>query len=231
MSYNYPYRPLRDFVDKISRREPLTFSRWGDGEWWSVFGRVQGRNCDAHQYFPQMGQDLKNVLLSRPPYVLGMQSLAVSMFKGKIAAWLQANNLQDLDWVNADVFHEASEAGQLGPLVDLLKARTLVMVGPPHLRPLEKMLHFHEFVEVPRRNSYVALAAVREQLFRVHDSVPYAIVSVSAGMPGKLLVDQLYQRRPQATILDCGSLWDYYVGVNSRKYMRRMPPPPPLPQD
>lgn len=215
---------LQTVIQHIKDKTPVTFSRWGDGEWYSVLGRRHGRNCDDHDYFPKMGKELRNVLLSRPPYVLGLQNLALKVFDGKIEKWLQDNNLVDLDWVNADVFHNASGQGKLEPLLQALRQAKLVMIGPPHLAKLKKFLGYNNFVTVPPKNSYLAVTSLLHEIYSVLDLAPVGtVVSVSAGMPAKLLIDAMFNRYGHRhLLLDFGSVWDCYAGVKSRRYMQNM---------
>jgi hypothetical protein len=77
-------RTVDVFVDRMRARDPFAFSRWGDGEWNSLFGRTHGHNSDQHRYFADMGADLCRVLLSRPAYMLGIQNLALRIYEGRI---------------------------------------------------------------------------------------------------------------------------------------------------
>jgi hypothetical protein len=217
-------RPLSWFVDRINSGEPTTFSRWGDGEWHSVFGRTKGKNCDGHDYFPKLGKGLRDVLKSRPSYVLGLQGLAVRLWPGRIEGWLAATRLADLDWIDADVFHNASRKGELEPLLVAIRARPLVFVGPPHLSRLNKFLGYRTFITVPPRNSFVVWPRLAHDIMAAADSLPAgSVISISAGMPAKLIVDKLHARYKQRhQVIDFGSVWDYYAGVASRRYMKGM---------
>jgi len=217
-------RPLEEFVAKVVARQPVTFSRWGDGEWYSVFGRDRGQNCDGHRYFPQMGAELKNVLLAKPPYVLGLQGLARRVFDGRIESWIDQNYLNVLDWIDADVFHNASQARTFGPMLEALRSVPLVMVGPPHLSRLKKFLGYREFITVPPKNSYISRDHLLREVKAATESLPVgSVVSFSAGMPAKLLIHEMHAWAGQRlSLIDFGSVWDPYAGVKSRKYMRDM---------
>jgi hypothetical protein len=219
-------RPITvgDVVAKLDAGEVFTFSRWGDGEWQSVLGRTRWHNCDYHSYYPRMGDKLRDVLLSRPKYLLGMQPLALTLFEDKIVKWLTDNCLTELDWVPADIFHDASKDGLLGPLIATLNSKPLVVVGPPHLQRAKAVLSWRAFVDVPPRNAYLALDDIyRNTLAALEDMPKHSIVSVSAGMPAKILVHLLHKRAgTRHTIIDVGALFDPYAGVISRSYMRGM---------
>ena len=90
--------------------DPFTFSRWGDGEWRAVLrqNKKGGQNCDGHKFFPKMGVDLAAVLIGRPQYMLGMQNFSMRIYGKSIQRFLERNNLTDLRWYTADVFHHGS---------------------------------------------------------------------------------------------------------------------------
>jgi hypothetical protein len=219
-------RSLDAFISLIRSRQPFALSRWGNGEWDSVFGRTEGTNRSGHHYFPKMGSDLKDLLLSRPSYMLGMQNLALRLYEGQIESWLEEHGLDELDWINADVFHKASAKGRLLPLVEALReAPGLAIVGPAHLRKLENFLGFQEFVEVPLPDCYLSKDRTLKQVKSIAKSLPDgSVISVSAAMPANLMIDSIVKSPTGSRLLliDFGSLWDPYAGVKSRSYMQTM---------
>jgi hypothetical protein len=218
--------PAEELIRKIDARDPFAFSRWGDGEWHSLFGRVEGRNRCGHRYFPEMGVELKRVLLGRPSYVLGMQDLALRIYKGRIEKWLFENNLDNLDWINADVFHKLSSKGRIDPLVESLRnTPALVLVGPNHLRKLEGYLGFGKFVEVPLPDCYLTMGQTLAKLKKVSKKLPIgSVIAISAAMPANLMIDALARTEAgrRLILIDLGSVWDPYAGVKSRSYMKDM---------
>lgn len=218
-------RPLADFVGLIQRGEPFALSRWGDGEWQSIFGQVRGTDAHGHAYFPQLAVDLALVLESRPSYLLALPREVDALYGDNVVSWLARRRLTDLDWVAGDVFRDASRAGRLGPLVDALNAApALVLVGPPHLAKLKgPLLDYDEFVTVPPRNAYLAFKGVLRDTLAASESRPDGtVIAVSAGMPAKLLVHELHRRLGRRhQIIDFGSLWDYHVGAGANGHRRR----------
>ncbi|MBP8137467.1 MAG: hypothetical protein KAY61_04620, partial [Candidatus Eisenbacteria bacterium] len=59
----YEDLPLEAFVTPLEKGEPYSFTRFGDGEWYAILG-APGANADGHQYFPQLGSDLREVLVT-----------------------------------------------------------------------------------------------------------------------------------------------------------------------
>ncbi len=123
-------RPVSHYVSMMAAGKPFSFSRFGDGEWNARLGRP-GENCDGHEFFPELGADLREALVSRPAYWCGMQYRAIRDMGTAIRAFLDANAVA-LDWHDADVFHYANNDATLFPLVKQLRAMKVVVVGPAH---------------------------------------------------------------------------------------------------
>lgn len=215
----YPLIPLAHFTGRILRGEPCSISRWGDGEWSAVLGK-KGANCDLHQYFPAMGEELRGVLRRRPKYAIGMQPLGYGMFKGEIEAWLAKEKLTDLPWMNADVFHIANHQTRLDPLIKALRRRPLVIVGPGRLRDLYSLFPYAAFIEVPMRDCYLQQDRILKEIRTILPALGVApVVSFSASMAANVMIDKLYPEwGNKAFLMDFGSLWDPYVGAVTREY-------------
>ncbi len=204
---------LETVVDHVARFEPCALSRWGDGEWGAILGHAT-RTCDGQRLVAPLCDALRNVLRRRPSYWIGMQALARRRYGAAIDAWLQQEHLTALTWCDAGVFHTASIRDTLGPLIEALRLRHVVLVGPPHLATLS-LFQIAEHIEVPPSNAFSALDATSEKITHALAVQTAPVIAVSAGPAGKLLVDQFAAR---ATILDFGSLWEPYVGVANRTY-------------
>jgi len=221
---------LRQLSKDIREGKPFTFSRWGDGEWRAVLGTVRGANCDGHAFFPEMGEELQAVLRSQPSYLMGMQPFATRLLGQRIEKWLASNKLT-FNWINADVFHKAAGNGKLGRLIQALQERKVVIVGPDHLKRINKLVPYAQFVDVPPKNAFLARRKIVRETLAALDSIDEpAVVSVSASMPAEIILHELYAKAGQRhTLIDFGSLWDQYVGVKSRKYMQAGTPAPVIP--
>jgi hypothetical protein len=170
-----------------------------------------------------MGVDLRAVLNRKPTYLLGMQNFSMRLYGNPIQNFLATNNLTDLRWFNADVFHYGAIHGHRKEIVDTVKARKLLIVGPPHLKSLNKSgLKYWDYVGVAPRNCYTNLRdTFREVVAKVEGQKDRLLISVSASIPAEILIDMLYMRfGGEHTIIDFGSLWDPLVGKLSRSYMK-----------
>ncbi len=231
---------FRDLLSRLRTRTPFAFSRWGDGEWAAVLGHGHA-NCDGQRYTPALRAALAGVLEQRPPYLLGLQSLALRRYGPEILAWLHERQLWPT-WQAADVWHYASMHQRVDELIAVLQQRIVVFVGPAALRPIAQRLGAVQVVTIPDRAAFDQLPAIRRALQQaVQVAGPGSVVALSAGMVANLLIDdfagtlRLLPSPPETTWIDFGALWEPYVGIRNRRYhaeilarLAQTAPPPPL---
>lgn len=202
------------FLSRLKWKDRFAFSRFGDGEFHCIFGKV-GANCDGHQYFPDLGRRLRGILESRPPYTIGIQALARRLYSDNP----EFRQLTDFAFVEADALHWASAQGRLGELFERLNRREVVLVGPRHVGRQTKFSC--RFVEVPSRDCWLSCDEVREKLIPL--AHPEQVFVFCASFLTKVLIDELW-RCSKSTLIDAGSVLDPYVGVKSRKYHHSLRP-------
>lgn len=208
---------VSEVADHLRAKTPIAFSRWGDGEWAAVLGHGT-QTCDGQRFTSPLRTALQAVLHRRPSYWVGMQALAMRRYGSEITTWLQRAELTDLEWCDAGIFHAASIRDALGPLINTLRTRNIVLVGPPHLAKLS-LFPIAEYIEVPSTDAFSALDTTIEQIEHALLEHTEPVIAISAGPVGKLLVDQFAAR---VTTLDFGSLWEPYVGVANRTYHKQI---------
>jgi hypothetical protein len=224
--------PLSYYVDPIVAGNPYSFARFGDGEWASILGKRKHpkKNCDGHFFFPEMRDEylwMFRCLRDEPLeylYWLGMQNMAMGMWPKPIKRFLERYGLDQREWHNCDVFHHASRKGQIEPLIDALRQRSVVVVGPEHLKTLDKVFGYNGFVRVPRQNCYLQIKRIVRQTAAAIEAAPKpVVVSISASMPAELIIHRLFKDHgDHAFLIDFGSVFDPYAGVASRQYHQGM---------
>jgi len=148
---------------------------------------------------------------------LAMQSLSYLGKEGfipKIERWLRQNNVS-IKWHSGEVFHRASRARQLTPLIKQLWQRPVAVVGPKWLR---KLPFAKSFIEVIPKDCWKNVDSIERQLQNISAGT---IISFSAGPTTKVLIHRLFPILGDICwLIDFGSLWDPYCGVVSRTYHR-----------
>jgi hypothetical protein len=228
--------PLEWYAEAITIGRPFAFTHWGDGELTCAMGDP-GQNCDGHKYFPGLSLDLRTALMAEvpdhrsPSYFYGIYDLVGSRdgkvglgfgnergFCGRVLRWFERANISR-DFVDGQIFHDSNSHGRFGPIFRSLRNKRIMIVGPAHLRKLnEAIIPYISFVEVPSPNCYLQKKRLLEEIkATIADSSP-DIVSFSASMLANVLIHELVMddEFPGTTMIDFGSIWDPYVGVNSR---------------
>jgi hypothetical protein len=182
------------------------FARYGDGEFNAIFGK-KGSNCDGHEYFPDLGVKLKNSFSKRA--ITGIQPLALTLPYATEALKL----LEGCNLVNADVLHNASIDGQLYKMVEILKDRNVVCVGPAHLVPL-----FDQMIIIKDKNCWLDYERTIENIRFLME--PDKVFLLCASMMSEVIIKHFEYET--VTMIDCGSVFDPYVKINSRRYHHKL---------
>lgn len=211
----YPF-----FCDCLRHGRPFAFSRWGDGEFKCLL-KHRGQNCDGHEYDPLLGDKLADVLRSRPDYFLGLQPKAMNDMGDAVNAWIEENRVGGLPWINADIFHNASQSEKLQGFFDAIRGRQVIVVGPYWMRWMPSSLMSFSLEQIPEQNCWKEYASILE---RIESRIFGGLVLVfCAGMTSNVLIDDLHIRHGDSvTLIDMGSALDWYCGVKTRKYMKVM---------
>ena len=210
--------PLSFFVGKLDAAGPVSFARYGDGEFSAMVGTA-GANCDGHEYFAELGLELRRTLLQPRHY---LHALGPKASAGTLGHQVEEFLIPcpPIEWYSSETFLQASLAGHLGPLVAALSRRRLMIVGPAHLRRLP-IVRPIAFVEIERVNCFLQKAEIERDILRT--AYLTDVICFSAGMTTKAIIYDLWPHLGQThSLIDLGSLWDVYCGVDSRRYARRM---------
>ena len=225
--YGVNYMPLKNINYKtlcanISRDINFTFSRFGDGEWICIFkalgwGKNNAKcNTDHHVYFKDMGLKLASIIKSDPKYYFGMQPLAMNLMQGLITKFIKGTHLNIIE---GDIFHTASIKGQLKMFFDSLDNRNVKIIGNSTMLKLAKINA--RLVTIPLNNCWQAYAETKKVLFSTIK--PNDVLLYCASMMSEVLIDDMWNRfNNTITQVDCGSLFDPYVGRKTRIYHKKL---------
>jgi hypothetical protein len=209
------------YVSKLNADEPFSFSRFGDGEWSAILGK-SGANCDGHEYFPDMAQRLRNAVIHSSDYFYAIQNFAIKNMGSQIYSFIKKNKI-GLKWYNSDVFHYANINGELNPLIQSLRLKNVVMIGPSYLKKISSMLfEFKEFIVIPEKNCYTEIDRIKSDLLSFGKGKSGYVYALSASMAANCIIDDCYTELGKKNwMVDFGALWDVYAGVKSRSVYNR----------
>lgn len=194
-------------LEALKHEAPFGFSRWNDGEFLAL-QNAPGANCDGHEYFPTLATELQAILARAkeepPPYTLALGDLAITT--------VCELGYENLPWENACALMWGLEAECLQSFFEVLRGRAVGFIGPERLSPLSGKEGW-EHVNVPLVNAWDELES-----FDPDDLPSQDIWLICAGMPACVVVDRIRMRFPMKTAIDCGSVFEPFVGINSRSY-------------
>jgi hypothetical protein len=200
---------FNDLISKIKNYENFSFSRFGDGEFNCAFGKL-GRNCDEHEYFSDMSIELLKILSRGTDYIIGIQNLGYTIWKNKI------DEFNNLNYCNSDIIHNASIKNNLNLFFESIKGRGIILVAPKYFSDFEK-LKPNTHIIIPEKNCWLSKNEIFEEI-KNHVKKD-SVILYSASMMSNILIDLLYNiYSNNITQIDCGSVFDPYMGINKRKY-------------
>jgi len=204
-----------ELVKKLEKGKPFTFVRYGDGEWRCILG-YGGKNCDGHQYMPELKLALEEAVCSDDGVIWGMQRKAVKDLNVALMDYLAVNKI-DRAWYDSDCLHKANIKGRLWPFVKALKTKRVLVVGPMHLGT--SSLEFEQLIDVPKVDCFKKVDGVFK---RVLDACKWCeVILFSSSMMTNVLQHRLWPLiGDKITMIDCGSMWDGYAGFKSRGMFR-----------
>ena len=202
--------PLSFYCSRLDAGENFKFLRFGDGEFHCYLGSdiVIGKN--EHEVYPELTNKIRSIVDNlNPSHYNALQpySLTIPEFKSIIP---------DYNWLNADVFHNASEAGELAPFFRSLQKRDVVLVSNIYNKVFNRSWGF---IEIRKKNCFQDYNWVVNHIYDICDDSKDKVFLFAAS---RLSVPVIYDGPEDCTMIDIGSLLDPYIGRVTRGYHKRM---------
>lgn len=200
---------LKDLTDKIEKGEHFRFLRFGDGEWFCALGKPKNIGRNEHTVFKGITEEIRYIVDNlKEEHINGLQKLSVGMrhFKGLIP---------DREWENADVLHQASINGELCPFIKSLQGKKVAFVGSEDLIKMKDIIPFVRVITVRKKDCYLDKVKTLRRIEETDADIFLLCAS-------RLSVPLAYHSKKDATFIDCGSLFDVFIGKPSRGYQDKM---------
>lgn len=199
-----------DYIAKINNKENFSFSRFGDGEWNCILQK-QGRNCDQHIYYPDMGIRLKSILMKSPNYYVGLQNLAYRLHTDYINQFTEDFNIK---WCKSDMLHHDSIKTNLTLFFEAISNRNVLLVAPERLKQLKI---WNKFISIPDVNCWLNYELIKKEISLALEKD--IVVLYCASMMSNILIDDF--SKEEITQIDCGSIFEPYIGFANRTYHKQ----------
>ena len=213
------------FVDNLAAGKPFTFARYGDGEWRTIIGGkyIGQGNSNGCTFTLKLSNALRQVLQNNKPYIHSILRIATRQHQSEMEQFIIRNDCQ-VQWYRGDKLLDQSLIGNIYPFVEQLRERRILMVGQPFLRKLVNKGFFKPvtYIHPPPTNAIEYKNKILNRVREIIERYNIDTVLWSSGLHTKVFVDDLFDDYgKEITMIDCGSMWDGYMNVPSRSYIRR----------
>lgn len=223
-------RPPHWYVDRLENGDWFALAGYSDAEWCCVLGLREGERTALGQIIdPGHGLLLADILRGRAGserFLFAVPKCLCDMSRtifgdNCIDWWLGSQGIRmeayERDSVTDDL---ACEAG-LYPFINQLRKMDVVLIGPAPLRGLD-FLGYRHFVEISSPNLHLEVGGIeRAVAAAVACWDGKAVYLVSAGVSAAVIIDHLYPLVvPGSYLIDCGSIWDAFVGIGEQRHWR-----------
>jgi hypothetical protein len=193
----------------------------------------KGENRDGNKYILELGNELSRILNSFPDYYMGLQYGVLYNSELRDFVFNKLFYCRDINWVNGDILHQASEFGHLREFVEALKYRNTIIIGakyfielPYHHITTPEIDSYHEndgiLMEI--KNRFSGKYTKKNPVFLVDRfSGKYTkknpVFLVASAMNSNIIIDRLPNN---VTAIDIGSVFDPYLGKPRASYQHKL---------
>lgn len=230
MSVKIRQEPIGYYVDRLRTGIHFAFAGYSDAEWYCILRYEMGKATGLGQILhAPTGDLLFEVLKTRHkdsnflfavPKVLWTMEDCVAVGIGPSIETLLADYKIRMNFHERDMVTDSlASRADLFPLINQLRQMNTVVIGPRELRGLD-FLEYNHFVEISSPNLHLQTNGVENA---ISDALEYgkpAVYLVSAGVSAALIIDGLYDKARDSFFLDCGSIWDAFVGIGGQRAWR-----------
>ena len=214
-------RDLIYYVNKLHDHESFGLARYGDGEWLTILEYYDQKNSNGCTFTRELSKDLCRVIRKKYEYDYSILQIAIRRLRSEIEPWLAKEKI-DIKWFQGDVLLNANLHGRLYPLIEQLRKRKILYVGPEHCRDLhDEFFEIRAFIQPPSINAHIVKERIEHEIFDILDNNDIDFIGFSSGLASKVFIGDVWEySNGEIPIMDFGSMWDGYFDIQSRSYIR-----------
>ena len=215
--------PAEHYLDLIIHNKPFSLCRFGDGETlcMALAPHPLKQNCDGSRFIPELINPMRQIFLNNYDYyhcaldcTFNENGKELVEFIDKTCPTMQ---MYDGEWLQ-----HLSFDGRIRELIDAIAPYNPCFIGGSHIGKVKYMIGMKDmrFIEVPSRDSFYHFEQIFAQCMNMH-LAGCRMFLFSCGFTAKPLIDTLFPYiGNDSTLLDCGSVFDPFVGKLSRDGMK-----------
>lgn len=218
------------YINRLQRGEYFATVGYSDAEWFCILGHSIGGRSGLGQIFDRdTGIELLNVLKTRqsdpnfmfaiPKVLWTIEGLVNAGIPERIEKVLIKNDIQTAFYERDMVTDSMASRNDLYPFIKQLQQMRTVVIGPKELEGLG-FLGYDHLVKISSPNLHMESDGIAKAVENALQYRKPAVYLVSAGLSAALIIDQLYDRVKDSFFMDCGSIWDAFVGLGGQRAWR-----------
>jgi len=221
--------PAEYYIDRMKTGNYFSLSSYSDAEWFCVLNHRLGCETGLGQTLDgKTGERLLDVLRRRnsdTKFLFSMPKVVFIMQDGKgVSMEKRINDLIpeqkeffEKESIGDDLAEEGN--GSLHPFIKQLQSMSVVTIGNAALKGLD-FLHPKLHVSTSCPNLHMEEQGIERAAREAIDYGKSGVYLVSAGVSAPLIIDQLHDEIPDSFFIDCGSIWDAFVGIGGQREWR-----------
>ena len=223
--------PVDYYVQRLQNKEHFAFPGYSDAEWFCILGHDTRKTTGQGQQLDDAtGRRLLRIIKRRcldsrflfavPECMWHLEDFQSANIPFRIQRELEMNSIEVEFYERDMVLDDLAEQAGLAPWIRQLRNMRTTMIGNAHLRELD-FLEIDHFIEIPPVNLHLDEGAITKIINQARGLPDTQVFLFSAGIASAILIDGIADHVPNSSLIDCGSIWDAFVGIGGQREWRR----------
>jgi hypothetical protein len=224
-------KPAGDYLRMLKDQVPFSFSRYWDGEIHCIIrqklpdGKL-GKNCDDCLYTDDLRDGLVKSITNAKPYYHAIhwptEHMGTVNLRAQFEQWLSDIGSK-IEWYDFLVWQRMIENGTFRVVTKILDERKCFFIAGEHLLQSVRLITDSMFYAIPKTDAIERKEDIKKFIHGTCDLIEKPVFLFAAGMASNVIIDELYDVCPTATMIDMGTVWDALCGLKTRKWIRMIP--------
>ena len=213
------------YIEKLKKNEYFSVSGFGDSEWICLLpdtGRLNTRSGYGQLHTWEAGKMLREALRIEKDYFCATPKVIKEIRKeAYLDGFLEKLGLKDLEFYERDMVTDdlAATLGGLQPLIKQLRKMNVVIIGNQHLKGLH-FLNPKKIITIPDNDFHLDEEGMNKVVKECIDYWKPSVYLFSTGISAAIMIGKLHNKIPKSWFIDCGSIWDCFVGTGGQREWR-----------
>jgi hypothetical protein len=223
---NIREKDIHYYVERLLTGRNFCFPGYSDAEFYCMMGLRHGTTTGLGQIIDiKHGRRLLDVMQKRQNNTKWLFAIpkclhGLPYFQQRpIDTFLKQNQVDITAYERDMVLDDLARDAGLFPFIAQLQNMDTVIIGPKDLERLH-FLDYKAHFAIPSPNLHMEDGGIERAVDRVIAKGYKAVYLISAGVSAPIIIDYLYSWCPDNFYLDCGSIWDAFVGIGGQRQWR-----------